>query len=204
MAYLLILFTLLCPVVAEPLLDYGVKGTLYPIEEEPLPEYIQKKLKQMSPKEIYAKQLEVKERIQRKLEEPPPVDGVRYATHSFRYQVCPELVLSHDFVCSATYKVLGKAGEKFNILKHQKLHSTLLFFDGSNQKHVAWAKSKGSKAKWVLVKGKPLQLMKELKHPIYFDQHGTLSKKLKISEIPCEVMQEGENLRVNVDGTIND
>lgn len=204
MAYLLTILALMGPLTAETLLDFGVKGKLYPIEEEPLADYIQQKLRRMPIQEVYAKQLEVRERIQRKLQEPTPVDGLRYATSNYSYHVYPQLVLKYDFVCPVTKKVFGKKGDTFNTLKDHTLQSTLLFLDGSHPKHVAWAQSKGLKAKWVLVKGKPIELMKAQKHPVYFDQQGVLSKKLNISEIPCEVMQEGENLRVNMEGMIND
>ena len=47
------------------------------------------------------------------------------------------------------------------------------FFDGSNENHVEWAKQH-MEAKWILVKGSPLDLEDETNHDVYFDQQGNV------------------------------
>jgi hypothetical protein len=47
-----------------------------------------------------------------------------------------------------------------------------------------------------LVKGAPLQMMKDLGIPIFFDQFGKITHKLGIKQVPAIVTQEGMLLKV--------
>ena len=50
--------------------------------------------------------------------------------------------------------------------------------------------------KIILVGGKPLQLAKEIKHQVYFDQFGELSNRFSIAHVPAIVEQEGKQLKI--------
>lgn len=204
MALILAICIMISPIFAEKVIDLGVLGKVYPIEEEPLTEFIQTKLQYLSKSDLLKKQMEVQRHIQKTLHEPKQVQGIRYASKNYHYYITPETAVHKDMVCPVTKKVFARQGDRFNTLKHHQLQSTLLFLDGENQKHIKWAKSQGKHARWILVKGRPLDLMRKQKHPIYFDQQGALTHKLDIRDIPCVVKQEGEQLRIQVEGGVNE
>ena len=72
----------------------------------------------------------------------------------------------------------------------------LLFLDGDDLDQIAWAKRQDSQAKWVLVKGKPLDLQKQRKRAIYFDQGGLLVRKFGIKQVPCRITQQAKSLKI--------
>ena len=47
--------------------------------------------------------------------------------------------------------------------------------------------------KIILIAGSPLKLSEELGIPIYFDQYGLITKKLRIKQVPAMVFQETGN-----------
>ena len=51
-----------------------------------------------------------------------------------------------------------------------------------------------SRAKLILVKGAPLELMKSRQRRFYFDQGGTLVKRFGIRAVPASVEQQGRVL----------
>ena len=76
------------------------------------------------------------------------------------------------------------------------LDSGLLFFDGSNPKHIKWADSQEGEYKWILIAGDPLKLQEEKNHPVFFDQGGMYSRKFQVERVPCRITQSGEVLLV--------
>ena len=92
--------------------------------------------------------------------------------------------------------MIVSSGSRFNPLFVDSLPQDLLFIDGSNESHVKWAKEKGSSSRWILIKGKPLELEEQEGRPIYFDQSGFLTTKLEIKNIPARVTQENNQLKI--------
>ncbi|NBU94215.1 MAG: type-F conjugative transfer system protein TraW, partial [Actinobacteria bacterium] len=69
-----------------------------------------------------------------------------------------------------------------------------------DEAQVRWAleqnKIKKSKTKIILVRGRVIDLMRQKKVRLYFDQQGTLTTKFGIKAVPATVAQEGKMLKV--------
>lgn len=67
------------------------------------------------------------------------------------------------------------------------LRAPLVFLDGDDTAQLAWAARRyaGAKAKLILVRGAPLELMKARQRRFYFDQGGTLVKHFGIRAVPA-------------------
>ena len=77
----------------------------------------------------------------------------------------------------------------------------LLFFDGRDAAQVAKAKRLiayyNGRVKPIMTAGAVLELTRKWKRQVYFDQGGTLVKKLRIRQVPALVSQEGRQLRID-------
>ena len=51
--------------------------------------------------------------------------------------------------------------------------------------------------KAILVNGQPLEMSRQWKTQVYFDQGGSLVRKLGITRVPSLVSQEGKKLRID-------
>ena len=83
-----------------------------------------------------------------------------------------------------------------NPLEHISLSSGLIFLDGTRETHLAWAREQVGNFKWILVKGKPIEIEEKEKRPIYFDQLGVYTSRFHIENIPAKVIQRGKHLQV--------
>jgi conjugal transfer pilus assembly protein TraW len=75
----------------------------------------------------------------------------------------------------------------------------LLLIDGDAAEHITWAfllLKRYPLAKVILVRGAPLQMMRDRGIPVYFDQHGKITQKLGISQVPAIVTQEKDHLKI--------
>ena len=77
----------------------------------------------------------------------------------------------------------------------------LLFFDARDPRQVAQAKELidlyQGRVKPILVGGSYLDLMKSWSRQVFYDQEGTLVRKLGITAVPAIVSQEGSRLRID-------
>ena len=94
-------------------------------------------------------------------------------------------------------KIIASAGELVNALDDPTIASAcdLVFFDGSNEKHIQWA-MKHPKAKWILVKGAPLDLEDATDHVGFFDQGCLYCKQFGIEKVPAKVSVEGRRILI--------
>src|SRR4029077_12524398 len=94
--------------------------------------------------------------------------------------------------------VFHKAGTTLNPLELHSLKHPLLFINGDDLEQVTWAKKYiHLNPKIILVNGSPFNLMQALDIPIYFDQGGTIIKKLGIKQVPARVEQEDKKLVIS-------
>jgi conjugal transfer pilus assembly protein TraW len=56
----------------------------------------------------------------------------------------------------------------------------------------------GARVKPVLIAGSWLDLTKQFKKQVYFDQHGVLSARFGISVVPAVIQQRGKQLELSV------
>ena len=88
------------------------------------------------------------------------------------------------------------AGTRVNPLDTVLLRVPLVFLDGDDPEQLAWATRRyaSTKAKLILVRGAPLELMKARQRRFYFDQGGSLVKHFGIRAVPATVEQQGRLL----------
>lgn len=171
-------------------------GKTFPIGEEDLSEVIQKRLHKLEESgELQKHQHLLTQKAQEKTLRPTPVTNLQKTILQRSYTYDPSFKVSSDLK-DHKGQVFATAGTTINPLNKVSLSKQLLFLDGDDTDQVAWAKKQPDSAKWILVKGCPLDLEKHMQKPIYFDQHGVLTKKLGISQVPARVSQEEKMLLV--------
>lgn len=175
--------------------DFGVHGHVYPIEEPCLLTYIQEKLfKMQSDGELVLRQEALKNAVSHRLQNPASVPGLISTQKPRSFYYDPSITLPRDLKNQNGVLIHGK-GTRVNALSYRSLSRKLLFIQGENADHLAFAqKLKGLKV--ILVSGNPFQTHELLKEPVYFDQGGVLVKKLGINQVPALVSQEGMRLKI--------
>ena len=181
--------------------DYAQQGTVYPIVEQDFLKEIMAKLKVMEQNGKLAKfQNGVKKQMVDSVNKPKPVAGITTTKFAKSWLFDPTIFLDHD-LADQNGRVFYKAGNKVNPLDHISLTKTLIFIDGDDETQVKWAlkqdKIRKGKTKIILVKGAIIDLMKQTKTRLYFDQNGTLTKKFSIEHTPAKIEQEGKKLRIS-------
>lgn len=180
--------------------DFGVQGSIGSIEEIDSRELIIQKLKSLEASgELQRHQEELQKRTKAAVNRPRAVEGITKAHKRRVYTYDPSYLVPYD-IKDHKGKVFAKKGTRINPLETVSLSHALIFFDGDDEEQKDWALNKlkelNGKAKLILTKGAPLELSKEIKAPVYFDQEGLLTKKLNIKHVPAEVSQEGFALRI--------
>jgi conjugal transfer pilus assembly protein TraW len=196
--------------------NFGVHGTIYPIEEQDPIALIQQKLKEMEKRgELEQHNKKLQKKTKEAVERPKPAQGITKAKKSRIFYFDPTYVVKED-IRDHIGKIIYFKGTKINPLETVNLSYFLLFIDGDDEQQKNWAKEKiqeacnngieskdfpqscpgGNIPKIILVKGAPLSLAEEWTMPVYFDQAGNLTKKLGIKHIPALVTQEKKLLRI--------
>lgn len=188
---LLNFFTTLVQVNAKNL---GVYGTVYPVTEEDLLEYLQNRAKSLPQEKLLKFQKELESQARKSVEEPKPVN-VSYALKYRAFEYDPSIEVEED-IKNLEGLVVVKKGS-YNPLDIVTLTTGLLFIDGTNEKHLDWARKQTDREyKWVLVKGRPIDLEEQEKIPVFFDQKGILVKRFNIKNIPAKVNQYDKSLLI--------
>jgi len=181
--------------------DLGVGGPTYDIAEPDLLEVIQSSLYQMEKNgELSKKQDEYRDRVIGAVEKPKPVSGIKATVVKRTFYHDPTMIMDHD-IRGVDGAILFARGLKVNPLDHVSLRDELIFFDGRDRRQVSFVKQtmrklKGA-AKPIMVAGEPLNLMRDWKHRVFYDQGGALVRRLGIRQVPAVVTQDGKRLRVD-------
>lgn len=182
-------------------LDLGVIGPTYPISEPHLLEFIEQRLTdkarsgalQRLQEQARAKGIDA-------VLHPAPLSGIRPTDTARTFYVDPSVILERNIV-DANGTLLFAAGTKKNPLDVVSLSKHLLFFDARDPQQVTRARALMAqyqgRVKPILVGGSYLELMKAWRIPIYYDQHGRLTQRLQITQVPALVSQEGPRLRID-------
>jgi conjugal transfer pilus assembly protein TraW len=177
--------------------DYGQRGALFPIVERDLLEQIHSRLVAMEKSGETARlNQELKRRTIARVNRPDPVPGLIRAQESRQWIFDPTITLAAD-IRGAQDELIHAAGTRVNPLDSVKLRADLLFLDGDDPAQIRWALEQDAKAKLILVKGAPLELMKTRQRRFYFDQGGKLTAKFNIKAVPARVRQQGRILEVS-------
>ena len=176
--------------------DLGVYGETFPIAEENLLKVIQLKLKAMEENgELAHVQQKLAQKAGEKIRRPSPVKGLIKTQTPRRWFYDPSMTVESD-IKDPKGNLIAAQGTVINPLDKMSWGVPLLFLDGNDPAQVAWAEAQHSLAKWVLVKGSPVELEEKLKRPVYFDQAGMLVNKFGIRAVPCRISQKDKKLLV--------
>lgn len=193
MARVLGMFMLLLGVIQAK--DFGVQGTTYPVIEESLLEHLQHQLSALPSETLQLKQLEVQERVRQSVLNPTAVQGLHKATIVRRTTFDPSITLDKDIQDHNGNRIAAK-GSMVNPLANLQLKTSLLIFDGTDPDQVTWAEAQGAHTKWILIKGRPFDVMKQHHRAVFFDQGGTICRQFKIRVVPAIVRQKGHLLEI--------
>jgi conjugal transfer pilus assembly protein TraW len=179
----------------------GVIGPVYPIAEPDLLQVILARLREAQASgKLEALQLEAQARARRAIEAPEPVTTVTKTTAPRSFHFDPSLTLPYA-ITDADGTVMVAAGTTVNPLDTVSLSKRLLFIDARDAEQVRRAEAiraaHAGKVKVILTGGSYLDLMRRWKHPVWFDQQGTLVEKLGIRQVPALVSQDGKRLRID-------
>ena len=180
--------------------DLGVKGEVYDIIEEPIFDMVRKRLSSAEADGTLDRiNEEFRERVKRSIERPQPVDGVAIATEYRAWLYDPTVHAEEDYK-DANGLVVVKKGTSFNPLQFVGMRDKMYFIDSDIEGQLEWAfeelDSAGGYGKIILVKGAPLQVMRESGRRVYFDQKGALSAQFGITLVPTMISQDGNMLKV--------
>ena len=171
--------------------DTGAQGETVPIAERSMMEVIQEGLRNLSPKE----KAKIKEKLIDQVKHPIPVSGIKEAAE-YRSQVFDPSIQVSEEIKDANGNILVQKGTKMNPLEKITVkEQPLLFLDGTNPHHIAWAKTQAKEAKWILVKGSPLDV-ENSEAQVFFDQGGFLTDRFGITHVPCRVSEQGGKLLI--------
>lgn len=180
--------------------DLGVIGPVYPIAEPSLLEVILAKLREADANGVMARlQRDTQASVKRGIEQPAPVTGITKTTKARSFYYDPSIVVPYA-ITDADGKVIVTPGTRVNPLDTVSLSKRLLFIDARDAAQIGRARgiidAHGGKVKVILTGGSYLELMRQWKRPVFYDQQGALTEKLGIRHVPALVSQEGNRLKI--------
>lgn len=176
-------------------------GPVHPIAEPDMLQEIYRVLKEKQQSGEMAKlQKEAVERGKRSVENPKPVQGLSRVEKARVFYWDPTVRVPNT-IKDPEGNIIAEAGKTVNPLEYVNLPRNMLFFDGSDPLQVVKAKAVmahyNGMVKAILVNGQPLEMSRQWKTQVYFDQGGALVRKLGIVRVPSLVSQEGKKLRID-------
>ena len=174
--------------------DFGVIGKTYPIKENDLIVAMQKRMaEKVKNGEFKAEIDKMKQRSQQYVARPKGVK-LPVATKYAAVRIDAQYRVPND-IKDANGRTLYKAGTIVNPLEIYPIRKGFCFIDGDDKKQVTWAKKACyPDNKIVLINGNYLDVAKETKLRIYFDQQQKLISRFNITAVPTVIRQSGNAL----------
>jgi conjugal transfer pilus assembly protein TraW len=182
--------------------NLGVWGTVFPVVEQDIKEFIYERINQMQQNGEFKK---LKEKFIQNVKDhtlrPAPVLGLTIIKNTKKpkmFYYDPTYVLAKN-IEDEKGRIIAKAGTTINPFDTIKLHGVMFFLDADDKRQIKWALENGKKYDYVrhiLVRGNIKDAGRVLNDRIYFDQNGLITKQLGIKHIPCIVKQEGKKLQI--------
>jgi conjugal transfer pilus assembly protein TraW len=181
--------------------DLGNLGPTYAVAEQSLLVMIEERLRERAESGELARLMEKTAAAARTtVTTPTAVSGVTACTKARSFFFDPSVVLTEN-IFDASGRLLFAAGTRKNPLDVVSLSRPLLFFDArdSRQRNKArrMLQERGQRVKLILTGGSYLELMRQWRLPVYYDQQGVLTRRLGIKQVPAMVSQEGLRLRID-------
>ena len=139
--------------------------------------------------------IQVRDQYVSRFNNPCSVEGLKEAKVYRSFYIDPTICTDQEIKDHEGHVIVSK-GTCINPLESVFHLDALLFFDGSNPRHLEWARNQNQLVKWVLTKGKPMEVEEKESHPVYFDQFGVLVKKFGIKHLPARVSKDGLKLKI--------
>jgi len=176
-------------------------GPVHPIDEPSMLEEIHAKLRSMEATgEMERFKEEFISNTMNSIEEPTAVSGLTTTRLARSYLVDPTWT-APETITTPDGKTVVHAGDTINPLDYITWSRKFLFFDGRDNRQVELAAqiltSEQGAVRAIMTAGRPLDLTREWKRQVYFDQGGALVRKLGIQQVPALVYQEGKMLRID-------
>ncbi|WP_459203441.1 type-F conjugative transfer system protein TraW (plasmid) [Ralstonia pseudosolanacearum] len=178
--------------------NLGAIGQTYPIGEESALEMIMKKLREKERSgELKKLQEQAIQRSMGSIKNMKPVDGITSVTERSQRLIDPTVTYTKP-VTTDDGRIVIPAGTRINPLDMTGLTKTLVFFDGrdaAQREAVRKLVAQGpARVKPILVAGSWLDLTKAWKTQVFYDQHGSLTKRFGITAVPSVIRQQGKML----------
>jgi conjugal transfer pilus assembly protein TraW len=190
-----LIWSMASPVAAR---DFGQQGAVFGVLEQDLLKIIEQRLSDLqSSGGIDRMNKEFAARTEKKVRRPDPVYGVGQVSQARSWIYDPAIEIDHD-VTDTKGNMIARKGQRVNPLDFIVIKQALVFIDGDDPVQVEWATKYYSdlRAKLVIVRGAPLELMTKHQRRFYFDQGGSLVERFGIRAVPAVVVQEGRVMRV--------
>ncbi len=179
--------------------NLGVWGPVFPIEEQDIREFIYQRLNGMEQNGEMAKVKEkFIENVKKHTLRPTSVAGLTTTDNPKTFYYDPTYILNKN-IEDHEGNIIAKKGTVINPLDTITLHGVLFFLDADDKRQIKWAIKNAKKydyVRYILVKGNIKEAGKKLNDRVYFDQYGSITRKLGISHIPCIVKQERKKLQI--------
>lgn len=177
----------------------GVYGNTWEIAEPDLLDALLAKLKAME-KTGKLKQLEqeARRRSLATIENPKPVPGITKA-RLYRAWMFDPSVKVQETVRDHLGNVIAPVGWIVNPLAYTTLTKPLLFVDARDKRQVSYARTfvdREPRAKVILVGGSWLELTRQWKRQVFYDQAGFITGRFGIRHVPAVVRQQGKVLAI--------
>ena len=173
--------------------DMGVYVEVFEIVETDFIDAIQSKLQALEKSgDLLKSQQMIQKRIIENAQKPQAVPDIIHTKIARTFEYDPTIELTAD-LRDHQGRVFAKKGTKYNPCDYATVSKALLFIDGECKEHIAWLKRKLQSFRniqIILVAGRPIQLSEQLGMPVYFDQYGTITRKLGIKQVPALVFQK--------------
>lgn len=181
--------------------DLGTLGPTYEITEPHLLQMIMERLREKERSgELARITQQARDRSTALVRHPPALTNVRATQAPRTFYVDPTYTLERNLL-GAQGELLFAAGTQANPLDIVSLSRHLLFFDARDPRQVRQARALvahyETRVKPILTGGSFLDLMARWRIPVYYDQHGRLTQRLGITQVPALVSQEGRRLRID-------
>lgn len=195
-AFLLLFLSLSLDVQAK---SFGISGEVFPVAEPSFLQLIESRLRQLTESGEWDAfnqrwQAEVSQQVLR----PKPVNLPR-AQRAMSHYYRPEIRLSSP-LRDAAGRLIYAVGTTVNALKELPSYQPCwLFFNQDDKAQQRWAlkaRQQCTNPKLILTGGAIDEAEVTFKAPIYFDQAGRITTKLKIHALPAKVTRAGNALLI--------
>lgn len=173
-------------------------GSIYPIGEESALTMIMNKLQDKERSgELKKLQTAAVKRSLHSIKSMPPVQNIETVTVRGERLIDPT-VQYNKAITTDDGQIVVPAGAKINPLTITSLTKRLVFFDGRDPDQVEavhqLVQRDSTKVKPILIAGSWLDLTRNWKQQVYFDQKGVLTKRFGIQAVPSVISQQGDML----------